>query len=86
MNIISGRIVAGGSTISQQLIKNLFLTPERSFRRKFKEIILAGKDSNKNISKRQDFRRCVSTRYTLAMEHMVWNLHHRSILGNMCGS
>ena len=41
INIVSGRIVAGGSTISQQLIKNLFLTPERSFRRKFKEIILA---------------------------------------------
>ncbi len=40
-NIVSGRIVAGGSTISQQLIKNLFLTPERSFRRKFKEMILA---------------------------------------------
>ncbi|MBK3332156.1 PBP1A family penicillin-binding protein [Persephonella atlantica] len=41
INIVSGRIVAGGSTISQQLIKNLFLTPERSFRRKFKEMILA---------------------------------------------
>ena len=40
-NITSGRIVAGGSTISQQLIKNLFLTPERSFRRKIKEMILA---------------------------------------------
>ncbi|WP_245844715.1 penicillin-binding protein 1A [Persephonella hydrogeniphila] len=41
INLTSGRIVAGGSTISQQLIKNLFLTPERSFRRKFKEMILA---------------------------------------------
>ncbi|WP_457639669.1 penicillin-binding protein 1A [Persephonella sp.] len=41
INITSGRIVAGGSTISQQLIKNLFLTPERSFRRKVKEMILA---------------------------------------------
>ena len=40
-NITEGRIVAGGSTISQQLIKNLFLTPERSFSRKFKEIVLA---------------------------------------------
>jgi penicillin-binding protein 1A len=43
INLTSGRIVAGGSTISQQLIKNLFLTPERSFRRKFKEMILAVK-------------------------------------------
>ncbi len=40
-NLISGHIVAGGSTISQQLIKNLFLTPERSFSRKVKEMILA---------------------------------------------
>jgi len=41
LNITSGKIIAGGSTISQQLIKNLFLTPERSFRRKVKEMILA---------------------------------------------
>lgn len=40
-NLISGKIVAGGSTISQQLIKNLFLTPEKSFSRKVKEMILA---------------------------------------------
>ncbi|NPA51804.1 MAG: PBP1A family penicillin-binding protein [Aquificae bacterium] len=40
-NLTSGKIVAGGSTISQQLIKNLFLTPERSFSRKLKEMILA---------------------------------------------
>ena len=41
INLASGKIVAGGSTISQQLIKNLFLTPERSFRRKLKEMVLA---------------------------------------------
>ncbi len=40
-NLTEGRIVAGGSTISQQLIKNLFLTPEKSFSRKFKEMVLA---------------------------------------------
>ncbi len=40
-NITSGEIVAGGSTISQQLIKNLFLTSERSFSRKIKEMVLA---------------------------------------------
>jgi monofunctional biosynthetic peptidoglycan transglycosylase len=32
-----GKLVAGGSTISQQLAKNLFLTPSRSFWRKGEE-------------------------------------------------
>ncbi len=40
-NISTGRIVAGGSTISQQLVKNLFLTPKKSFKRKIKEMYLA---------------------------------------------
>jgi monofunctional biosynthetic peptidoglycan transglycosylase len=35
-----GRFVAGGSTISQQLAKNLFLTPQRSLFRKGEEAII----------------------------------------------
>lgn len=38
---ITGRGREGGSTITQQLAKNAFLSPERTFIRKFKEAILA---------------------------------------------
>ena len=40
-NLRAGAIVQGGSTISQQVAKNLFLTPERSFKRKVQEAMLA---------------------------------------------
>ncbi|MDD6088739.1 MAG: PBP1A family penicillin-binding protein [Desulfovibrionaceae bacterium] len=40
-NIQSGSKSQGGSTITQQVIKRLLLTPERSYERKIKEAILA---------------------------------------------
>ncbi|MGM0875638.1 MAG: transglycosylase domain-containing protein [Bacillota bacterium] len=43
MNMMSGKIVAGGSTITQQLAKNAFLTQERTYTRKLKELILTKK-------------------------------------------
>jgi penicillin-binding protein 1A len=39
-NLMAGRIVQGGSTITQQLSKVLFFTPERTLSRKVKEAIL----------------------------------------------
>ncbi len=40
-NAVEGRVVAGGSTISQQVAKLVFLSPERSVRRKIQEAMLA---------------------------------------------
>lgn len=39
-NLKKGKLVAGGSTITQQLAKNLFLSSDRSFTRKFEEAII----------------------------------------------
>ena len=41
MNLSKGEIVQGASTITQQVVKQLLLSPERSFERKAKEMILA---------------------------------------------
>jgi len=40
-NFREGRVVQGGSTITQQVAKSLLLSPERSYRRKLREAILA---------------------------------------------
>ena len=40
-NVRAGSFVQGGSTITQQVAKNLFLTPERTIGRKIREAILA---------------------------------------------
>jgi penicillin-binding protein 1A len=40
-NMAAGHVVQGGSTLTQQLAKNLFLTPGRTFERKLQEAALA---------------------------------------------
>jgi penicillin-binding protein 1A len=40
-NLMAGRVVQGGSTISQQLAKNVFLTHQRTLKRKAQEVLLA---------------------------------------------
>ncbi|MGF7057889.1 transglycosylase domain-containing protein [Brassicibacter mesophilus] len=46
-NIAEGEIAEGGSTITQQLAKNLFLSNEKKLDRKLKELVLAVKLENR---------------------------------------
>lgn len=46
VNLKAGRIVEGGSTLTQQLVKVIYLTPEKKLKRKLKEAILAYKIDN----------------------------------------
>lgn len=52
-NVKAGGVSEGGSTLTQQLVKNYYLTPERSFRRKaveaFMSVILDAKYSKREI-------------------------------------
>src|SRR5262245_24540248 len=40
-NVFAGEVVQGGSTITQQVVKSLLLSPERSYERKLKEVLLS---------------------------------------------
>ena len=51
-DIMHGKIKQGASTITMQLAKNTFLTPERTFRRKFKELVLSLRIEN-NLTKEE---------------------------------
>jgi len=46
-NLENKRVVQGGSTITQQVVKTLLLTPERNIERKVKEVILSLRLENK---------------------------------------
>lgn len=49
-NMTAGRVVQGGSTITQQVAKSFFLTPERKISRKIREAIMAFR-IEKNLNK-----------------------------------
>ncbi len=51
-NFRAGHVVQGGSTITQQVAKSLLLTPDRTFVRKAKELLLANQ-IERNLTKQQ---------------------------------
>jgi monofunctional biosynthetic peptidoglycan transglycosylase len=53
-NLEAGRVVRGGSTITQQLARNLYLGNERTVTRKLKEMMLAGR-IERALTKRRIF-------------------------------
>jgi penicillin-binding protein 1A len=64
-NAKAGGVVQGGSTLTQQLAKNLFFTNERSFERKIKEAFLA-LWLEANLSKKEILAATISTAPTWA--------------------
>jgi penicillin-binding protein 1A len=61
-NVNTGGVRQGGSTITQQLVKNALLTPERSLNRKVKEAVLAVRLEQK-LSKKDILERYLNTVY-----------------------
>jgi membrane peptidoglycan carboxypeptidase len=61
-NNVTGGSTQGGSTITQQYVKNAFLTSEQTFSRKFQELFLAIKLDN-NFSKEQILENYLNTIY-----------------------
>jgi len=61
-NLTSGEIQQGGSTISQQLVKNRILSPKRDLNRKIRELLLAIQ-LNKDYSKREILEQYLNTVY-----------------------
>lgn len=51
-NVTAGQTVQGASTITQQLVKNVYLSPDQTFKRKLQEMILASQIDAK-LTKKQ---------------------------------
>ena len=58
-NIVEWKFARGGSTLTQQLAKNLYLKPDKSFSRKFKEFFIS-KQIEKRLSKSQILEKYVN--------------------------
>jgi penicillin-binding protein 1A len=61
-NVANGRVVEGGSTITQQLVKQLYVGEAETFRRKFQEAVLAWQLEDR-FSKEQILTQYLNTVY-----------------------
>lgn len=61
-NLRSGRIVEGGSTLTQQYVKNVYISRERTLNRKIKEAVLAY-ELEKRVTKKKILEKYLNTVY-----------------------
>ena len=73
-NMIAQKVVEGGSTISQQMAKNLFLTNEQTLSRKFSEIFIASQ-MEMQYSKEEILESYLNTLY---FGHGIYGFHEAS--------
>ena len=73
-NMLANRVVEGGSTISQQMAKNLFLTNEQTLSRKFNELFIASQ-MEMQYSKEEILESYLNTLY---FGHGIYGLHEAS--------
>lgn len=62
VNVSSGEVVEGGSTITQQLVKNLYVGDEETFARKYEEAVLAWQMEDR-LTKEQILTQYLNTVY-----------------------
>ncbi len=81
-DIKAGHFVEGGSTITQQLIKNLMLTRKKKLSRKIKEVILAIK-LEKRLSKEEILERYLNVipygNNFLGIKTAAWGYFHKKL-------
>ncbi len=80
-NVRAGRVRQGGSTLTQQLAKNVFLKPDRTLRRKVQELLLAFW-LEANFTKEQIFTLYINRVYlgsgTFGVDAAAWRYFGRS--------
>ncbi|WP_433748573.1 transglycosylase domain-containing protein [Falsibacillus pallidus] len=74
-NLFAGHVVAGGSTITQQLTKNALLSPERTYKRKIQELFLAA-EIEKHYTKDEILQMYLNQIY---FGHGAWGVQNASL-------